>query len=228
MSGENINFGDKKLKTGDFQKNKKVTEIGNIDVNKILVSKEESHDKKNSFKYLIGYNDHDVFRPLCIKLPQMISYVNCFESNMTMSFKISDIKLLKKYNHIWKKVKSLLKKKLDSEPVYGHNDKYIKTKIKIYGGDVNTNFQGKELPNENTSHKCLSLITLDFFVKVKKKCYPQTLLEECKYETKKTKMKNLINDELEASLSDDDETDIDSDDDKTESDSKKDNNESNE
>ena len=27
--------------------------------------------KKNSFKYFIGYNDNDIIRPLCIKLPQM-------------------------------------------------------------------------------------------------------------------------------------------------------------
>ena len=43
----------------------------------------------------------------------------------------------------------------DSEPVYGDNDKYIKTKIKLYGDKVNTNFQGKTLPKENALYKCL-------------------------------------------------------------------------
>ena len=61
----------------------------------------------------------------------MIGYVKSFESNMAMSFKISDKQLLKKYNQIWKKVKKLLKMTFDSEPVYGDNDKYIKTKIKM-------------------------------------------------------------------------------------------------
>ena len=42
-----------------------------------------------------------------------------------------------------------------------------------------------------------SLIILDSVVKVKKKYNPQIVLEECKYETKKTKIENLINDELE-------------------------------
>ena len=78
----------------------------------------------------------------------MIGYVRSFESNTTMSFKISDKQLLKKYNQIWKKVKNLLKIKFDSEPVYGDNDKYIKTKIKIYDGNVNTNFQDKGMPKE--------------------------------------------------------------------------------
>ena len=55
--------------------------------------------KKNSLKYFIGYND-DVIKPLCIKLPQMIAYVKHFDSNKTMSSKVSDNKLLKKYTKI--------------------------------------------------------------------------------------------------------------------------------
>ena len=66
----------------------------------------------------------------------------------------------------------------DSEPVYGDNDKYIKTKIKIYGDKVNTNLQSKKIPKENASYKCLSLIILDCVIKVNKKYYPHTLLEE--------------------------------------------------
>ena len=145
----------------------------------------------------------------------MIGYGKSFESNMTMSFRISGKQLLKKYNEIWKEVKNLLKIKFDSEPVYGDNDKYINTKIKIYDGNVNTNFQDKGMPKEKVSCKCLSIIMLDSVVKIKKKYYPQMLLEECKYEIKKTKMENLIDDELEASSSDD----------KTESDNEKDNDE---
>ena len=90
----------------------------------------------------------------------------------------------------------------DSEPVYGDNDKYIKTKIKMYGDRVNTNFQGKEVPKENAPYKCLSLIVLDSVIRVNKKYYPQTLLEECKYVIRKNKMENLINDDLDLSSSD--------------------------
>ena len=123
MSGKNINFGDKKIKKSDFYKNKKVTKIDDIDVNKILVSKEEPYGTKNSFKYFIGYNDNDVIRPLCIKLPQMIGYARKFEGNSTMSFKINDSKFLKKYNQIWKMVEKLLKINFNSEPIYDNNDK---------------------------------------------------------------------------------------------------------
>ena len=36
--------------------------------------------------------------------------------------------------------------KFDSEPIYGDNDKYTKTKIKTYEDKINTNFQGKKIP----------------------------------------------------------------------------------
>ena len=90
-------------------------------------------------------------------------------------------------------------KKLDSEPVYGDNDKYIKTKIKSYGDKINTNFQDKKIPKENASYKCLSWIMLESVIRANKKYYSQTLPEECKYEIKKNKMENLINDDLEPS-----------------------------
>ena len=34
----------------------------------------------------------------------------------------------------------------DSEPVYGDNDKYIKTKIRMYEDRLNTNYKGKIVP----------------------------------------------------------------------------------
>ena len=109
MTGKNVNLGDKIIKKSNFYKNKKVTKIDNIDTNKTLVSKEEPCVTKNSFKYFIGYNDNDVIRPLCMKLPQTIGYVRKFEGNKTMSFKINDSKFSKKYNQIWKKLKNCLK-----------------------------------------------------------------------------------------------------------------------
>ena len=41
-------------------------------------------------------------RPLCIKLPQMIGYVKCFDSNKTMSFETSNNKLLGSILKYWK------------------------------------------------------------------------------------------------------------------------------
>ena len=96
MNGKSINFNDKKIEKSDFyNKNKKIFNIDDIDVNKILVSKKEQYGKYNSFKYFIGYNDNDVSRPLYL-----------FLSQTTMSLMIKDIQLLKNYNKIWKKLKN--------------------------------------------------------------------------------------------------------------------------
>ena len=58
----------------------------------------------------------------------MIGFVKCFDSNKTMSIKVSGKKLLQKCNKIWGKIGSLMNKKISYEPLYGHNDEYRKTK----------------------------------------------------------------------------------------------------
>ena len=65
MDGKKLNFNNKNIKKSDFyNRNKKIFNIDDIDVNKILVSKKEQYGKYNSFKYFIGCNDNDVIRPL--------------------------------------------------------------------------------------------------------------------------------------------------------------------
>ena len=110
-------------------------------------------------------------------------------------------KLLKKYTKIWEKINSLMNKEFDSVLVYGYNDKWIKTKLEIHGENVNTNFHGKKVPEENSSYKYLSLMS-GSVIRVNKTHYFQTLLEEYIYEIKQTKMENLMNDDLDPSLSD--------------------------
>ena len=90
MSGKNMNFDDKKIKKSIFYKNKTINNIEEIDINNILVSKKEPYGNKNSVKYFIGYNDNDIIRPLCIRLPQMTGYARKFDENATMSFIIKD------------------------------------------------------------------------------------------------------------------------------------------
>ena len=49
-----------------------------------------------------------------------------------MSPMVKDKQLLKNYNKIWKKIEKLMSIGFGSKPVYGNDDKYIKTKIKQY------------------------------------------------------------------------------------------------
>ena len=148
MSGKSINFDNKKIKKSDFYKNKKLLKIEETDINKIFVSKKVSYGTKNTIKYFIGYIDNNEIKP-CIRLPQMIGYVKYFNDDKVMSFKVTDKKLLNKYNKIWEKVEESLNVKFESKPIYGEDDKYIKAKIKSYQDKVNTNFQGKKTPKEN-------------------------------------------------------------------------------
>ena len=175
MRGKKINFEDKEIKKKRFlQKQKNIHERWNWSWYKTSVSKNKPYGTNKSVKYFIGYNDDDAIRALCIKLPQMTGYVKCFDGNKTRSFKVIHEKLLKNYTKIWEKVSNLVDLKFSSEPVYGDNGKYIKTKIKTYRDNVNTSFQFKKVPKENSSYKCLSLIKPDSVIKASKRYYPQT------------------------------------------------------
>ena len=125
MSGNRIDFYSKKIKKSDFYNNKsiKIFNIDDIDVNKIIVSKNEQYDKDNSFKCFIGYDDNDVIRPLCLKLSQMTGCAKKFNENTTMSFKANNKQLLKNYNKIWEKDEKLLKINFESKPCYVDDDK---------------------------------------------------------------------------------------------------------
>ena len=211
MNTKNLNFDDKKIKKRDFYKNKKAFQIDDIDVNKMLVSKKEPYQKrttKNALKYFIGYNN-DVIRPLLVRLPQITGYFKKFNENVTMSFRVNNKQLLEKYNKIWEKVEKLMRIDFESKPVYGDDDKYIKTKIKIYAGSMITNFHNKKMPKEKAPCKCLSIIMLDSVIKANKKYYPQTFLEECKYVQEKIKNENYIDDDLKSDSDSNEETEYD-------------------
>ena len=108
-----------------------------------------------------------------VKFPQMIGYVKNFDGNKTVSFKVDDKKLLKKYNKIWEKIADLLDVQFAGDPVYGDNTK---------------------------SSNCIALVAIDC-VRMNKKYYPQVYLCGCKYQIRKNRMENLINDDFDLSSS---------------------------
>ena len=139
----------------------------------------------------------------------MTGYARKFDENATVSFIIKDKQLSKIYTKIWGKIEKLMKINFESKPVYD-DDKYIKTKIKIYAGSIITNFHSKKIPKEKAPCKCLSIVMIDSVIKANKKCYLQTLLEECKYIQEKIKIANYISEDLKNSESDNEtESDVD-------------------
>ena len=88
----------------------------------------------------------------------MTGYARKFNENVTMSLKVNDKQLLKNYNIIWEKTENLMGTYFESKPVYGNDDKYIKTKMKIYAKNLVTNFH----------NKCLSITMIDSVIKANK------------------------------------------------------------
>ena len=106
---------------------------------------------------------------------------------------IKDNELLENYDDIMRKVKNILKKEFDSEPVY--NEKYLKAKIKSYYGKINTNIQNNKVLKEGTQCICLSVILNDYVFKAESNYFIQVFLEDCKYVVKeKTMYKHIIDD----------------------------------
>ena len=98
MCGLSIIFDDKKIKKDIFYRSRKPFNASDIDINRIVISKEVVYGTKNSLKYFIGYFDEDdVIRPLLLKLSQTIGYLKKFGDSMTVSFRVDDSKLFKKY-----------------------------------------------------------------------------------------------------------------------------------
>ena len=146
-------------------------------------------------------------------LPKMTGYLNIFgNGNKKMSFLTNNNEFLERYTAIWEKISDLVNNKFDSDPIY--NNKYINTKIRSYNNDIKTNFRNidnnknNKLPEKNKPYKCVSLISLDSIIKINKKYYPQTHLQECVYKLINKKVENIItNINLDSSSESDNELD---------------------
>ena len=81
-------------------------------------------------------------------LPQMSGYIKPFENwDKNMPFFIRDDNVLDNYKEIWDLIKTKLKIKFHSIPVY--DEKYLKTKVREYDGVIKTNLLGNGVPKEN-------------------------------------------------------------------------------
>ena len=113
-----------------FHKRKHLIDTDKVDIDRIVLSDQDSYAEKRAFKGFIWNKISKFIKSLCMKLPQMSRYAKYFESNNKyVNFLVHYEGFLKKYNAVWDKISNLLKKGFDSEPVY--DEKYIKTKKQI-------------------------------------------------------------------------------------------------
>ena len=171
MNEKTLKFNNIRLNKKEFHKCKEPVDLFSIDLDQIVVSDKFKHNEEG-FKHFIGYQKSEIIKPLCIILPQMNGYIKYFENGgKNMSFMIKDDKVWDKYDKIWNVIKDKLGIKFHSEPVYEY--KYLKAKVREYGGVIKTNFLGNDVPKENIHYTCIACITIDSVMKKDKKCFPQ-------------------------------------------------------
>ena len=79
-----IDFGEKKtIKKKEFYSddNRKIFNINDIDINKILISKRIFSEIINFNEYIIGYKHYQIIKPLYIKSPEYVCRGNTFKKN---------------------------------------------------------------------------------------------------------------------------------------------------
>ena len=147
-----------------------------------------------------------MIRLLCVILPQMNGYIKYFENGgKNKSFKVEEESVYLKYAEIWNKTKDILNVKFCSQLIY--DDKYIKTKVKTFSNTIKTLFSEDEIPKEIIHYVCISTICIDSALRTDKKNYHQVYLEQCKYKIKKRELVSFIDDEVNRSSDDSNDSD---------------------
>ena len=125
-----------------------------------------------------------LFNPYVLFYLKMGGYIKYFDDGgKNMPFVTDDKEVYKKYNEIWEVARKLLKLKFTVSPI--RDDKYIIAKLKIFKDLNMTTFTDNVKSKENTHYTCISAIDIDSELKIDKKVFPQTYLEQCKYKLKK-------------------------------------------
>ena len=136
----------------------------------------------------------------------MSGYIKYFDDvGKNMSFKIEDDHVFLKYNEIWNKIKKTLNIKFHSQLI--SDEKYIKNKVKTFDNLINTVFSDNKIPKEGNHYICIAAINIDSVMKIDKKDYPQFYLEKSKYKTKRRKLVDFIDTELDLDSDDSDDSD---------------------
>ena len=190
-----IKFGDKEVNKKEFYSSKQAVSLDSVDLDKIVVSNKWKISE-TTCKYLCGYLNNDIIKPLCVILPQMDGYIKYFDNGgKNMSFVTDDEKVYDMYNEIWEVIRKPLKVKFTVNPV--RDDRYLVAKLKIFNKVNRTTFTNDFIPFERHHYNCIPVIDIDSVLKIDNKTtYPQAYLEQCKYKLKKRRVVNFIDNEI--------------------------------
>ena len=79
MSKKTLKFNNIRRNKKEFHKSKEPIDLVSVNVDQIVVSGKFKHNNEG-FKYFIGYQKGEIFKALCIILPQMSGYIKYFEN----------------------------------------------------------------------------------------------------------------------------------------------------
>ena len=189
-----IKFLNKEIDKKEFYTSKQAISLDSADLDKIVVSSKWKINE-TTYKYLCGYLNNDVIEPLCVILPQMNGYIKYFDNGRkNMTFVTDNEKVYDKYNEIWEVIRKLLKVKFTVNPV--RDDKYLVAKLKTFNR-INRATFNNNIPIEINHYICIPAIDIDSLLKIdNKRAYHQAYLEQCKYNLKKRKIVNYIDDDI--------------------------------
>ena len=103
--------------------------------------------------------------------------------------------MVEKICHLLQMTKKFMRKKFTTSPI--QDDKYILAKLKVFRKKYITTFNNNNIvPIEKNHYICIPVIDIDSVLKIDKKAYPQTYLDECKYKLKKRKLVSFIDSEI--------------------------------
>ena len=122
-----ISYDETCINENAFHKETNSVNIDEVEIDKIMMLDKTSYGNKSFFKYYIGYihKNKALLSPVNIKLPQLTEYTKHFDHKYKYgNLLVNDEKLLKRYNEILDKVKSLSKREFDKKPLYNNYDAY--------------------------------------------------------------------------------------------------------
>ena len=144
-----LKFGQREVPTKDFYRQRQITDVFTIDINKLVISDKVPCNNGKDCRYIVRYQADEVTLPLFIKTPKNIfSYgVSQYDKNSayTISYNVSEEKeWASRYKIIWNEVESQLFEKMATEPIKGES-RYVNGKLKTWKECTKTNFHGQDV-----------------------------------------------------------------------------------
>ena len=180
-----LKFSQKEVTTKGFYRQRQITDLFTIDINKVVISDKVLRNNGKDCCYIVGYQvDRRTLKPLFIKTPKNIfsSGVSQYDKNSayTISFNVSEEKeWVPQYKKILNDVEPQLFEKMTTEIIKSEG-RYVNGKLKTWKERIKTNFHGQHVPY-NMHCNAMAVLKIDSVYKQGKDYHPQVYVEECKY-----------------------------------------------